>query len=431
MLRNEALSGTGHPHYDARSPMTRTERTYYVVSAGYNFGGWFMAPVYPLFLLSVGLDLFQMNTVLGVFLLANFLFEVPTGAVADYFGRKASFLASCFVRMIAFALYAFADSFTDCLIAEVIDAFGNTLASGALDAWAVDGVRAEGDRRPLERMFSRVQVIMRAMMVVGGIIGGYIATIDFAYPWLVAAGIFAVTGLIGAFSMYDDRPSADARTGARHRSLTSTLAAGLQQVRGSVVLMLICVLSMIVFGAGVPAHMLWQPRVQELTGQGVWLMGWLWALVNICSLIGSASVPRLLLRVRREHLLCVINVFRTVMLIVAASSVQTVPTVIAVLLVELCFGISDPVIRSWTNEHTSTAQRATVLSAVSMFGTLGGAVGLMTLGLVARGYGIPAAWWCSAVVFAMVAPGFLLLGRVARRTPAPAIAVVPRVAAGG
>lgn len=406
--------------YDARSLMTRTERIYYIVSAGYNFGGWFMGPVYPLFLLHVGLDLFQMTTVLGVFLLANFFFEVPTGVVADYFGRKVSFLASCAVRMVAFLMYFWADSFADCLIAEVVDAFGNTLASGALEAWAVDGVRAEGDRRPLDRMFSRAQMIMRAMMTVGGIIGGYIAVINFWYPWLVGASLFAFTGVFGAFWMYDDRPSTTARAGTEHRSLYSTLVDGLGQVRASMVLMLICALSLMTFGAGVPAHMLWQPRVQDLTGQGVWLMGWLWALVNVVSLLGSAMVPRLLLRFRREHVLCSINIFRTVMLVVAAQLVEPVPVIAAVLLVELCFGISDPVIRTWTNEHTSAAQRATVLSVVNMFSTLGGAVGLMTIGLVARAHGIPTAWWCSAVIFALVAPGFILLGRVTRRhAPAP------------
>lgn len=408
--------------------MTRTERTFYVVAAGYNFGGWFMAPVYPLFLLSRGLDLFQMNTVLGVFLLGNFLFEVPTGAVADYFGRKTSFLASCAVRVIAFTMYAFADSFTDCLIAELIDAVGNTLASGALDAWAVDGIRAEGDHRPLDRMFARSQVIMRAMMVGGGIAGGYIASIDFTYPWLVAASIFAATGIFGALQMYNDSPSGPRSTAVVQRSFASTVTAGLAEVHASTVLMLICALSLTLFMAGVPAHMLWQPRIQELTGQGVWLMGWLWALVSIFSLIGSASVPRLLLHFRREQLLCGISLWRAVMLVVAANSVRPVPTVAAVLLVEFCFGISDPLIRAWTNEHTHAARRATVLSVVSMFSTLGGALGLMSLGLVARAYGIPAAWWCSALIFAASAPGFLLLGRVARRTPVVPMVVAPRVA---
>ena len=88
--------------------MTRTERTYYVVIALWNLPGWFMHPVYPLFLQSRGLDLFEVGLVFAIFQFSTFLFEVPTGAVADLYGRKASFLLSCLIRMSAFALYAFA-----------------------------------------------------------------------------------------------------------------------------------------------------------------------------------------------------------------------------------------------------------------------------------------------------------------------------------
>ncbi len=89
--------------------MTRTERTYYVVFSLYTVSAWFLAPMYSLFLLSRGLDLFQINVVLATYLISVFLFEVPTGAIADLAGRKVSFLLSCAVRMVAFTLYAFAD----------------------------------------------------------------------------------------------------------------------------------------------------------------------------------------------------------------------------------------------------------------------------------------------------------------------------------
>ena len=100
---------------------------------------------------------------------------------------------------------------------------------------------------------------------------------------------------------------------------------------------------------------------------------------------------------------------------------------IAVLLQEMFFGTTDPMMRAWSNEHATSAQRATVLSVASMFGTLGGSIGLVIIGLVARGYGIPSAWLCSAAFFAVTAPGFLLLGRIAARTPLPEV-VVPALA---
>ena len=63
--------------------MTRTERTYLLVFGGYNLAQFFIAPVYPLFLLQCGLDLFQINVVLAVYLVTVFVLEIPTGAFAD------------------------------------------------------------------------------------------------------------------------------------------------------------------------------------------------------------------------------------------------------------------------------------------------------------------------------------------------------------
>ena len=127
--------------------MTRTERTYYLLTCVWRIAWSALGPTYGLFLLDRGLDLLQLNLVLAIYLITICVFEVPTGAIADVFGRKASFLLSCLVRAAAFGLYYFSNSFSEFVVAEVIDAIGTTLATGAFDAWAVDGVRAEGDHR--------------------------------------------------------------------------------------------------------------------------------------------------------------------------------------------------------------------------------------------------------------------------------------------
>ncbi|TMB18667.1 MAG: MFS transporter, partial [Deltaproteobacteria bacterium] len=203
--------------------MTRTERTYYVVFGGYTLAQFFIAPVYPLFLLSRGLDLFQMNAVLATYLITVFVFEVPTGAIADRFSRKTTFLSSCVIRMGAYGLYARAHGFADCLVAEFIDAVGTTLASGALDAWVVDGVRADGDTRPTDRLFARAQVVFRTVMIVGGVACGYVAELGWAVPWLVCAGMFALTAIAGGLLMHEARPAAD--KARRARSLGGTALA--------------------------------------------------------------------------------------------------------------------------------------------------------------------------------------------------------------
>lgn len=108
----------------------RTERTYYLVLGLYHASWSFLGPVYPLFLLDRGLDLFQVNAILAIYFATTLVFEVPTGAVADRFGRKASFVASCAIRGLAHALYWRSGTFPAFAAAEFADAIGTTLATG-------------------------------------------------------------------------------------------------------------------------------------------------------------------------------------------------------------------------------------------------------------------------------------------------------------
>src|SRR5262245_59905499 len=282
--------------------MTRTERTYYLVFGLYSLWAWFVAPIYPLFLRSRGLDALEVNLVLATYLIIVFVFEVPTGAAADLVGRKASFLLSCVLPTVAFGLYAVAENFADCAVAELIDGIGTTLASGALDAWAVDGMRAEGNERPVERFFARAQILARIGMIVGGLACAYLAAIDFAIPWLITAGGFATTGVVAAATMRE--PARCATTGAPRRHFVTLMGEGFRAVRGVPVLVLVCALTGASFFAAIPAHMLWQSRMIELSGEGVWIVGWLWVALNLAAIAGSAVLPRLLARLARSRVLC-------------------------------------------------------------------------------------------------------------------------------
>ena len=399
--------------------MTRTERTYYVVVALWNLPGWFMHPVYPIFLQSRGLDLFQVGLVLAIFQFGTFLFEVPTGAVADLYGRKVSFLLSCLVRMLAFSMYSVAEGFTACAIAEIVDAFGVTLASGAIDAWAVDGVRAEGDHRPADRMFSRAQAIVRGVMVVGGVACGYLADrFGFTATWLVAASFNGFAFVVGLLAMRDDRGVRRASRLAAPRSMWTTVTGGVVAVRDHAVLRMLCLLTVVSAAAFMPVILYWPPRLEEISGRGFWLLGWAWAILNLAAVVGSLVVAPLLRRLRREWLLFGVALWRAAFLVAAAMADALWPMVAALVIFELGTAARQPIVTAWLNEHVGEDLRATVLSVGGMAFMLGGSLGLLAIGAVARGWGIPAAWLVCAALFAAMAPLYLLLGRVAAREEA-------------
>jgi len=394
--------------------MTRTERSYYLLFGFYCVGWSVTTPMYALFLLSRGLDLLEINLVLATYLITAFVFEVPTGAIADLAGRRLSFVLSCGLRAGAFALYAFAHSFGDCLVAEFIDAVGTTLASGALDAWAIDGMRAEGNTRAADRFFARAQMLSRALMIGGALAGGYLSQHRIELAWFAGTAVFSSTAVAALILMREPQRAARRPRPAwsgMHRSVSRTTHEALTTVRDHPILLLLCLVTLTASFGIMPIHMLWQPRLKALTGEGTWFMGWVWAFLSIASIIGSALMPRLLGRYGRATVLTVASLWRGVMLMIAGMASSIHPVLAGLLLQEMAFGLSEPVLQAWMNEHIEAERRATVLSVRAMSFTLGGGAGLVCIGWIARDIGMSAAWVTSGTVLALTAVGYVLLAR--------------------
>ena len=189
-------------------------------------------------------------------------------------------------------------------------------------------------------------------------------------------------------------------------------------------LLLLCTLTLIGAFGIMPVRMTWQPRLQSVMPQGLWWMGWVWALLNLACVGGNALVPLLLVRVRREYVLCVTSLWRALMLAIAGTATGFFPALTGLLCEEIGVGLDEPIQQAWMNEHIGAEQRATVLSVRAMAFTLGGGAGLVCLGLVARDLGMATAWICSAIVVLLAAPGFVALGRLARRQPPAPVATI-------
>ena len=139
-------------------------------------------------------------------------------------------------------------------------------------------------------------------------------------------------------------------------------------------------------------------------------MGWIWALFNLASLTGSALLTRLL-GGRRAVVLSAVTLWRGLMLGMAATATAFLPALAGLLLMEVGFGLTEPLLQAWMNEHIAAEQRATVLSVRAMCLTLGTGVGLLCLGRLARAAGIRAVWTTSALIVVGIAPVFLMLAR--------------------
>jgi DHA3 family tetracycline resistance protein-like MFS transporter len=76
--------------------------------------------------------------------ISAFVFEVPTGIVADVYSRKLSIIIGYILMGVGFLVEGFYPSFLPILLAQVIWGLGYTFTSGATQAWITDEVGEEG-----------------------------------------------------------------------------------------------------------------------------------------------------------------------------------------------------------------------------------------------------------------------------------------------
>jgi MFS transporter, DHA3 family, tetracycline resistance protein len=75
--------------------------------------------------------------------LSAFVFEVPTGIVADVYSRRLSIIIGYVLMGVGFLVEGFFPSFLPILLAQVIWGLGYTFTSGATQAWITDEVGEE------------------------------------------------------------------------------------------------------------------------------------------------------------------------------------------------------------------------------------------------------------------------------------------------
>lgn len=382
---------------------------YYLLTFLINFSGTITYATYVLFLLSNGLDLFQVMLVNFSFVTGSFILEIPTGAYADYFGRKKSVVLSNLFMMLALLIYFGSSNMVMFIIAEVLAALAFTFVSGALDAWMVDSLEKKDSEEKVELVFSQANIISQSAVLVGGLLSGYIGMISLALPFGVGAVSAFAAFLVSIFFMHEERAIKKVFNIVGGISQMSQIAKSsiTYGVRHKVVLWLVLSTILAQF-AFMPLNMYWSPRLNELSGNQVWLMGWVLVGASLAMIVGSFLVKRLL---KREKIYSWVLIFAALILgapiiLVSTSNIFGI-VLVGFLAYQIGRGMIDPVHKTYINKYIPSEQRATVLSFDSMMGKFGASLGLVLLGYIAKNYSIQISWLVSGLLLLLLIPIYL------------------------
>lgn len=375
----------------------------------------FAAVLVPFFRDWGGLDYTRIMLLNAWFMFCSFVLEVPTGTVADVFGRRTSLVLGFLLASAALLIYGSYPSFALFLAAEVVFALSFTLVSGADDALVYDTL-VELDRAgEAKRTYARIESFKLGGMVAGALVGAPVAGwLGLRAPMLLSAIPFVAAAAL-AWTLVE--PGAEKR-GARGR-LADTLFAGLRYFRGHRELRVL-VFDMVATGS-LAWLIIWfyQPQL-ERAGVPIAYFGAVHALLCIAQIAVLQNVERLeaALGSKRRYLFFSALAPGFAYLALGLDG-RLVPSLVAIL-VAGGFGLTRlPLFIGYMNRFIPTEQRATVLSVASMLRTLAVAIVNPIAGWLAD-WSLPSA----LLIFGAAALGCALLSRVREEhlEPVPAVA---------
>jgi MFS family permease len=367
---------------------------YYVMSALTSAGMGFFMGIYSNFLRSAGLDEFWVNMVNVCFFVVITICEIPTGLFADIFGRKGSFVISCFLETIAFAIYGFSRSFGLFVLAESIGAVGKTFASGAFEAWLVDSLDHNGQKPDLLKIFARRSLISRVSVIVASIVGGWIGDHGLNLPFFASSLTYAICGLVALTLMKENYFKRNKFSFIDSvKEMKETWNKSLSFAKVDVSFRFVLMISAVQMFAFMAPNMEWQKVFKDL-GFSNSANGLIGGFINVAIIVGILMSNRFGKYLPGEKSkLIFTQVFTGACIVLTVSFVNIYPVLIFFFLHEVGRGASGPMMESYTQKCIpSSKERATLASFGSMVGHFGGALGLIVSGLIAKYAGIAPAW---------------------------------------
>ncbi|AMB42498.1 MULTISPECIES: MFS transporter [Paenarthrobacter] len=393
------------------------QRVYLTLTLGNTIAASFIWGINTLFLLDAGLSNLEAFAANAFFTAGMVLFEVPTGVVADGWGRRTSFLLGTMTlassTYLYYVLWQISAPFWMWAVVSVLLGLGFTFFSGAVEAWLVDALRYSGYEGGLETVLGRGQMAQGIAMLVGSVAGGVIAqATDLGVPFLlrvlVLVAMFAV-----AFRLMHDVGFSPERSARPLEATRTVLSASIENGLKNRPVRYVMLAAPFTAGVGIYVFYALQPFLLELFGdpKAYSIAGLAAAIVAGSQVLGGWLAPHLRgMFHRRTSVLILTGVIGGAILLALGFTSLFWVALLLLALWAVMGSAALPVRQAYVNDMIPSKQRATVLSFDSLMGSSGGVVVQPLLGRSADLYGYPASLAIAGVIELLAVP-FLLASR--------------------
>ena len=338
---------------------------------------FFMPAFVVVYFRDLGLSLFQISLLTMMMPLFMLLFEIPTGAIADIYGRKFSVLLGTAIQGVAIISIFFLHNYYALLFAFAMIGFGSTFNSGAREAWITDLIKKE-KKDFLHGYFAKSGSLDSFGLVISGLLGAFLVKqFGVSIIWIVAGISFSITFLILGFAK-EHFVKQDVKIKDSLNKLTKQSITSVRYARNHPVLFLFLIAGMIlVFASVFNGDLAWVTLLQELNFPD-YAFGYMWSAMGATGIFASLISLKLMKKGKEKKFILtsiVLGAIVTSLVFFANSIVFALSILLAGIFL---FFMKSPVERIYFHKFIKSKLRATIGSVEGM---LIGFVGMISMPL--------------------------------------------------
>ncbi|MEK6839962.1 MAG: MFS transporter, partial [Nanoarchaeota archaeon] len=160
---------------------------------------FFFPTFHALYFRSLGFSFFQIGLFWAIENIASLLFEVPTGAFADLYGRKRSVILGYLLQSVATLLILFSVDFYVLGMIHALWGIGSAFQIGAIEAWVVDLLQKKNPSL-LTYYFTHHRVMRGIGLTISGFLGAiFVNYSGLGVIWIFASIAYTVAALLLMF----------------------------------------------------------------------------------------------------------------------------------------------------------------------------------------------------------------------------------------
>lgn len=336
---------------------------------------------------------------------AIFIFEIPTGVVADVFSRRLSIVIGWLLIGSGFIVEGSFPFFAPILLAQVLWGLGYTFTSGATEAWITDEI---GESRA-GKAFLRANQIGLLSALLGIFAGMGLGSVQVNLPVQLGGVGLLLVGVVLIFMMPETRFSpVDTQERGTWKNMVDTFLQGLSLVRNRPQLRHILGIGFVYGLYSEGFDRLWTKHILDNFEMPAFVdfqpIVWI-GMINGVGMLLAASLTEIARRkIITDQFSSVAKALFMLTLLLAISLLGFALgqsfwlVMVMVWLINIAREIIGPVYTAWVNQRLDSKVRATVLSMSGQVDAIGQILGGPGVGMIGNLVSVRAALLASGII---------------------------------